>query len=188
MKSKFTLPDYITFIRIIGSVALIFLEPLSEVFYIVYSVCGFSDILDGFIARTFKCSSDFGSILDSVSDILFYAVMLYKILPILYAILPLWTWIFVACVIFVRLNAYMVAAIKYKRFASVHTYLNKLTGLAIFLIPYFLGLPIAVGYCIFATIVAAVASVEEFIIHATSSYYDPSAKSLLLWLLFKKQK
>ena len=53
---KFTLANCLTVFRLFGAVALIFLPALTIPFYIVYSLCGLSDALDGPVARLTKTS------------------------------------------------------------------------------------------------------------------------------------
>ena len=180
------LPNCITVIRIIGTVLLFFIPPLSISFYVVYSICGISDVADGFIARKMKTTSSFGAKLDSIADLLFYAVMLYRIFPILWRKLPGWIWYVVAGILILRFCSYLVAALKYKRFASLHTYLNKLTGFMIFSVPYLLDLPIIVAFCIGVCVVAAIASGEELFLHLSSKEYDPTQKTLLCRMQTKK--
>ncbi|MDS1003847.1 CDP-alcohol phosphatidyltransferase family protein [Clostridium sporogenes] len=45
------IPNLITMIRILGITVLVFIRPFSEIFFIIYLICGISDILDGMIAR-----------------------------------------------------------------------------------------------------------------------------------------
>lgn len=179
MMKILTVPNCITALRIVGAITLFFLAPLSGVFYIVYSLCGLSDVLDGFIARSTGSAGEFGAKLDSVADLLFYTAMLVKILPTLWALLPRWIWIAVGLILLVRFAAYLIAAFRYRRFASLHTYLNKLTGLILFAVPYFLGLPFGRAYCFLVCIVAALSSTEELIMHLLSTEYSTGKKSLL---------
>jgi CDP-diacylglycerol--glycerol-3-phosphate 3-phosphatidyltransferase len=72
-----------------------------------------------------------------------------------------------------------VAAIKYKRFASQHTYMNKASGLAVFTIPFAIVTVIAVPYCWGVCVVAMAASLEEFVIHLISREYNPRKKTIL---------
>lgn len=163
--------------RIVGTFCLLFLEPLNTSFYVVYTVSGVSDVLDGWIARMTKTTSDFGSKLDSVADLMFYAVMLIKILPILWQVLPLSIWIISGLMLLIRLISYGVAACKYHRFSSMHTYLNKLTGACVFAIPYLVRLSFFIGYIWVAAIIAMLGTIEELLIHCIQKEYDPTIKS-----------
>ncbi len=174
------LPNIITSFRILGTLVLFFLEPLSPAFYIIYTLAGISDVLDGCIARGFHLTSDLGARLDSIADILFYAVMLFKIFPVLWALLPIGIWIALACVLLIRLASYIVGAIKYHRFVSIHTYLNKITGLSVFAAPYFIQLPETIAVILCGTVcgIGGVASLEELIIHLRSKDYQSAPKSI----------
>ena len=65
------LPNYITALRMVGSVCLIFIRPLSPLFFGVYTLAGITDALDGYIARKTHTASAFGAKLDSAADLLF---------------------------------------------------------------------------------------------------------------------
>lgn len=172
------LPNYITGLRILGTLVLLFLESLSLPFYIVYILAGITDVLDGMIARLTNSTSTFGARLDSVADILFYAVLLIKILPALAAALPAVIWYMVTIVLLVRACSYMVAFVKYKKFASVHTYMNKLTGASIFVYPFFLALPIAFPAAVCVCVIGGLASFEELLIHAVAKDYQEGTKTI----------
>lgn len=175
---KLSCADWITLTRAVGAVVLFFLKPLSVAFFIVYSLCGISDALDGWVARRTGTASEFGSKLDSMADLLFYAAMLLRLLPVLFACMPGWFWYGVILVLALRLGAYLLAAFKYRRFASLHTYGNKLTGFAIFVLPYLMKTPLAVGSCITACAIACLASLEELLIHLLQKEYCPQAKTI----------
>lgn len=175
-----TIPNIITSFRLIGTIGLLFIRPFSAAFYVVYSLCGLSDILDGWIARVTKKTTEFGAKLDSVADLLFYTVMLLRIFPVLWEQLPATIWYIVAGILAVRILAYLVAAVKYHCFASQHTYMNKLTGAAVFSVPYFLSHTGDVVACFVVCAIAGLASVEELLIHALSKEYRPGRKTLLM--------
>ena len=42
-------------------------------FWIIYGLCGISDIADGWLARRLKCVTKKGALLDSLADICFVA-------------------------------------------------------------------------------------------------------------------
>lgn len=166
--------------RIVATVFLLFLKPLSVLFFAVLTFAGLSDILDGFIARKTNTQSDLGAKLDSIADLMFYCVMVIKILPDLIEKLPKSIWFAVAAILFIRLLSYFVAAVKFKRFSSMHTYLNKATGFAVFFVPYFLASAVAVYYCFFVCFIGGVSSTEELLIHIFSKEYNKNKKSILL--------
>ena len=66
--------NIITGIRIVLSVALLFCPALSPRFYALYIAAGFSDMIDGAVARKTGTVSEFGSRLDTFADIVFVAV------------------------------------------------------------------------------------------------------------------
>lgn len=159
------LPNCITAARMIGTLCLIPVQSLSPAFYGLYTLTGLTDVLDGWIARKMGSASQLGAKLDSLADLIFYAMMLIKIFPILRTRLPVEIWYTVAVVLLLRLSAYLVAAVKFRKFASLHTYMNKLTGAAVFCVPYVISLPFAVPFCWAACGIAVIASGEELLIH-----------------------
>lgn len=185
LKNIITPPNMITFIRILGTICLLFVSLFTPVFFIIYTISGCSDVLDGWVARMTKTSSEFGAKLDSVADLLFYAMLLVKILPLLIKMLPGWIWYCVGFVLLLRLGAYLTAALKYHRFATLHTYFNKLTGFAVFLIPYVMELEmitkysISLCYSIGLCVVGGISSLEELLIHLSEKEYDINRRTIL---------
>lgn len=59
-------------------------------------------MLDGTIARATNSTSEFGARLDSISDLIFYAVMIVKFFPILLEVLPVWMWYCIGAVLVIR--------------------------------------------------------------------------------------
>lgn len=175
---QWTIPNSITMIRILGTVCLLAAEPLSAAFYVIYTVCGISDVLDGFIARTTKKATEFGAKLDSAADLFFYAVMVLKLRSFLWKQLPKKIWLFVGVVLLLRVCSYTLAAWKYHRFSSQHTYLNKLTGAAMFVLPYVIAGAFAVTCSFVICGIAMAAALEELCIHISSKEYRPKRKSL----------
>ncbi len=178
LKRLFTTPNILTVLRIIGTVLLPFCPLCTPSFYIVYTLSGVTDALDGFLARTLKQVSMLGARLDSVADILFYLVMLIKILPVLTEQLPLWLWIAVGIDLLIRAASYLTAFFKYRCFASLHTYFNKLTGLLIFMVPYVLKWQHVVIYYAVICAAAGLSSLEELLIHLRAKEYDETKKTI----------
>ena len=176
-KHRLTAADILTLLRMAGTAFLAALKPLSGGFFLLYALTGVTDVLDGWIARKTNTECDFGARLDSAADLLFYAVMLLRVFPALWQALPGSIWYAVAFIVLVRLAAYLTAAVKYRRFASLHTYLNKFTGFAVFLIPFSLLTDYACVFCWSVSAVAMVSSLEELVLHLQSRVYNPNTKS-----------
>ena len=127
------LANIITASRILCSICLLFCSVLSIDFYIMYLVCGFTDMLDGAAARKTKTVSTHGARFDTLSDIVFAAICLTKILPFMR--LPTWLWIWIAMIATVKLGSIAYGFIHSKRLISLHTFWNKSTGFLLFLLP-----------------------------------------------------
>ena len=172
------IPNFITMLRIVGTICLFFIEPFTATFFIVYSIAGITDVLDGFVARRLNASTEFGAKLDSASDLIFYAVMILRIFPELLKIIPVGIWIAVCAIIAIRLASYITAVIKYHCFASLHTYLNKLTGFAVFVTPYFYLTSYMTVFCIVLCVIAFASSTEELCTHLTRDTYRSNLKTI----------
>lgn len=175
---QWNMADTVTSVRVAASLILLILPLRSAWFLVVYTLTGLIDALDGWLARKTGTVSEFGARLDSVADLLFYGVLLLRLFPVLWQALPAMIWYAVAAVVLVRLAAYAVAAVKYHRFASLHTWLNKLTGGAVFLLPYVLALSTGVTYSWAACALALAVSLEQLAIHFCQKDYCADRKSI----------
>ena len=125
--------NILTSFRILGSVFLLFFPAFSVEFYIIYLLCGFSDMIDGTIARKTKSASEFGTKMDTAADFVFVAVSLIKMLPTIY--IPEWIWIWGAVIAIIKIGNIIWGYVSKKQFISLHTIMNKITGLLLFLLP-----------------------------------------------------
>ena len=128
------LANMITGLRIIVSFVLLLFDALSLPFYITYLLCGFSDMIDGTIARKTNAVSEFGAKLDTVADAVFMAVCAVKLLPMIY--LPIWVWIWIAVIAIIKSANIVMGFFRRKKLVAYHTVLNKITGLLLFLLPF----------------------------------------------------
>lgn len=162
MKQYLTVCNLLTATRLVGAICLFALLPQDAWFYVIYTVCGVTDVLDGWIARRTGSCTSFGAKLDSVADLTFYAAMLIRCLPLLGEILPTVIWIAVGCILLLRLVAYLSVAIKFHRFASPHSIWNKVTGLLVFCVPYLMhNRSLFLGYSVVVCVVALLAALQE---------------------------
>ena len=124
------LPNIITALRILGSFCLLLCNPAGAAFWVIYGLCGVSDMADGYLARKLHAESKTGAVLDSVADICFVACCAIRILPILQ--IPKWLWIWAGLIVIIKLVNQVSALIVCKGFRFPHTTANKLTGLLLF--------------------------------------------------------
>jgi CDP-diacylglycerol--glycerol-3-phosphate 3-phosphatidyltransferase len=128
--------NLITISRIILAIPLFISLSSPRIFLCIYLICGFTDFLDGFIARKTHTASILGARLDSFADILmFSAATVYLITQPgldLYQYLP-----FIFTVFSIRIINLMIAGIKYHAFIFLHTYGNKIAGFLICITHYY---------------------------------------------------
>lgn len=161
------IPNCITALRIVGTAVLLLAETFSPRYYFIYIFCGITDVLDGMIARLTRTTSTFGAKLDSAADLCFYSVSMIKLLPMLWRSLPRWIWVLVGTVVLTRIICYVLAAVRARQFASLHTNLNKATGAAVFLIPFAMLMPgVLTPFCMVTVLLSAAAAANELMIHA----------------------
>ncbi len=126
--------NFITGIRIVCGILLLFCPAFSIEFYFIYTLGGISDALDGFAARHFGKETVFGSKLDTAADIIFFAVSVFKILTAVSFHLWLILWIF--GIALVKAINMISGCIIQKQFVSEHTVMNKICGIMLFAIPF----------------------------------------------------
>ena len=125
--------NIITGCRILGSAFLLVVPAFSKEFYILYILCGFSDMMDGTIARKTNSTSELGAKIDTAADLVFVAVSLIKILPAIY--IPGWLYAWGAAIAIIKIGNIIWGYVSEKQFISIHTIMNKVTGMLLFLLP-----------------------------------------------------
>jgi CDP-diacylglycerol--glycerol-3-phosphate 3-phosphatidyltransferase len=162
------LPNTITLLRIAGSLGLLLCDVTGVVFWIIYGLCGISDIADGWLARRLKCVTKKGALLDSLADICFVACCAWKFLPILE--LPQWLWLWAGVIVAIKVVNQISALVMYGRFQFPHTTANKATGFLLFIavpMTFYTVIPIAI-----VASVATFAAIQEGHYIRTSHYRD----------------
>ena len=187
MISPSHIPNIISGLRILASPALVVLIWLGwqNPFAWLLAAALISDILDGAIARHFGYVSEFGSLLDSIADLLIFivaAIGIWRFHPKLVAdhffafLLVVTLWI----------GGSLIGYLRYGRMASFHTQLSRITayGIGAFVAVLFLWgfyswlMRVAVALCV-------VSHVEEFILMALLPHWTPNARGLY-WVLRKR--
>lgn len=140
---------------------------------------GITDMIDGRIARKTNTESKVGAMLDSVADALFLAVVWIKLIPVIIKVLPgwvLWASIIIAGI---RFLTYAIGALKYHKLAALHTIMNKITGAALFGVPYYVFV-FDVGVVSFVLCeIAGISAIEELMITIKSNCFEPDVRSIL---------
>jgi len=149
----------VTGCRILGSILLLFFPVFSAEFYIMYIICGFSDMTDGTIARKTNSVSESGAKLDTVADLVFVTVSLIKILPAINV--PQWLWIWGVIIAIIKIINIIRGYISEKQFISLHTTMNKITGLLLFLLPLTLSFAEVKYSSIAVCSIATFAAIQE---------------------------
>ena len=126
------LPNVLSILRTAGSVSLLFCDVKGWPFWVVYGLCGISDMLDGYLARKLHAESKAGAMLDSVADLLFVVCCAVRLLPEVE--IPVWLWAWAGVIVFIKIVNQVSALIVRKRFCFPHTWANKLTGILLFLV------------------------------------------------------
>ena len=129
--------NYISISRIIMSIALFIPKTFSIQFYIIYIYCGLTDMIDGFIARKCKITSQFGAKLDSIADMIFVFVSILKIIPFIEISVAIYIWIII--IVLIKVFNIILGYIQYKKLTLLHTIANKITGFVLFVIPLMIG-------------------------------------------------
>lgn len=151
------IPNILSAFRFLGAICLLFCSPARVAFWVIYGLCGISDMLDGYLARTLHAESKAGAVLDSVADICFVACCAIKLIPVLQ--IPTWLWIWAGVIVLIKLVNQISALVVCNRYCFPHTLANKITGLLLFLsvpMTFWSIIPIA-----FVAGVATFAAVQE---------------------------
>lgn len=142
--------------RMVLAVFLLFVRPFSGIFCVCFIAGGLTDMADGYAARRAGTESSFGARLDSAADLVFTAVCLVKLLPVVR--LRLWLWIWIAGIAVIKVINLISGYVCQGKFVMLHTAANKGTGFLLFLLPLcirFLDLhAAAVPVCVIATFAA----------------------------------
>jgi len=146
--------NILTGCRIFGSILMLFFSAFSLEFFVTYLLCGLSDMIDGTIARKTNSTSRFGSRLDTIADFIFVVASLIKLLPAMY--IPGWVWAWGGLIAAVKIGNIIWGYISCRKFISLHTIMNKVTGLLLFL------LPLTISFVELKYIALAVCSVATF--------------------------
>lgn len=174
----FNIPNGLSFSRIILSIYLLLLSPTQAPYYIIYTVCGITDMLDGYLARKLNAMTDFGAKLDSIADLIMVFVVLYTLLPLLHLSEFFWRWIIGIIMIRIFNMAFVMA--KFKSFGVIHSYANKAIGFLLFLTPFAFAFSVVPLAAFILCSIGTIAAIEETCIHVSSKNLNLNRKSIFI--------
>jgi CDP-alcohol phosphatidyltransferase. len=146
-------------------------------FLCIVVIIGLSDIADGYIARKYHFVSKLGARLDSVSDLIFFAIILW-IVYLKYEWILTDNCVWFLIIVFLKVSTAILSRFKNGEFAFIHTIANKTTGILVFLSILILPFGIADSLFTVVFIVAALAAAEEFGIVLLNKKVDLNQKSI----------
>ena len=114
---------------------------------------------DGIIARKTNSVSEFGSRFDSIADLVFVVICMIKMLPVIDISKGLYVW--TAVIALIKIINIISGYVMQKRYVAVHTTMNKVTGILLFIIPLTLTLVPLIYIGIPICSVATFAAVQE---------------------------
>jgi CDP-diacylglycerol--glycerol-3-phosphate 3-phosphatidyltransferase len=151
--------NIITLIRVLCSIAILFCPVFSVAFYSLYIAAGVSDMIDGWVARRTNTVSEFGAKLDTVADFVFVVVCLVKLLPVMDV--PVWLYVWIGIIAVIKIINIVSGYVVQKRFVSVHSVMNKVTGVLLFVLPLTLSFIDLKYSATVVCIIATFAAVQE---------------------------
>ena len=125
------IPNIITILRFVGGACLLLCDTAGAAFWVIYGLCGVSDMADGYLARRMHAESSTGAVLDSVADICLVTCCAIRLLPVIQ--IPTWLWIWAGLIVIIKIINQISALVVNKRLCFPHTKANKLTGFLLFI-------------------------------------------------------
>lgn len=152
--------NILTGIRILCGLFILFFPPFSGWYYALYLLAGFTDAIDGTVARKTGTESAFGAKFDTVADFIFAISIAVKLLNAF--VFPLWLWLWIGVIALIKIGSHVAGYIKYHELKTVHSLLNKICGGIVFIIPLIIGCShvyqvkslIVIAACILTTVAA----------------------------------
>ena len=125
-------------VRIACSIALLFFPAFSPAFYALYVAAGVSDMTDGAVARKTGTAGAFGAKLDTAADLALVAACLIKLLPAVHV--PLWLIVWMIVIAVIKAVNVISGYVMRREIVVLHTVMNKVTGVMLFILPLTLAL------------------------------------------------
>ena len=122
-------------------------------------------MVDGAVARKTGTVSKLGSRLDTIADIVFTAACLIKLLPVLDV--PTWLYTWISVIAAIKLLNIAMGYIRQKELVTVHSAINKVSGLLLFVLPLTLAsIDLKYSAAVVCTVATIAAVYEGYLIQA----------------------
>jgi CDP-diacylglycerol--glycerol-3-phosphate 3-phosphatidyltransferase len=95
--------------------------------------------------------------------------------------------IWLLAIVSIRIVSIIIVYFKYKMFAILHTFSNKITGLLLFVIPIVIGSSLEKSIIYFVVVIASVSAIEELGINILSNKIEVNIKNIFS-LMIRSQK
>ena len=124
-----TIPNFLSLYRLLTFPVIAFLgfEEHQDLFALLLCINLLTDILDGFIARTFDMETAIGARLDSLADIGTYILAIYGLIAFKWDVLEPHLPVFLAFLGFYAATL-VFSFVKFRKFTSFHLYSSKIGG------------------------------------------------------------
>ncbi len=142
-------------------------------------MCGLSDVLDGYLARKYKWESRAGEQLDSLSDFVFYAIIIYLLVTSTDIAQQMWLMGGIVVVFIIRVVNFIITKVKFHTWGILHSWGNKVVGLFVYV---YIAITLWGGRVslmpgIILCLAAVLSAVEETIILLSGKEYDANTRS-----------
>ncbi len=152
--------------RIVGAFILLLFNDFTVPFLIIYCFCAFTDLIDGPIARKTGSTSILGAVLDTAGDG-FVSLAMLKIF-LVKKMVPLWMMGWLCISIGILVIAAFYSKKKFNRFYIPHTYVDKLFGGTVYLMPLIIQFVDPQFWMFVNSCILSVAAVETLAIQIKS--------------------
>ena len=95
-------------------------------------------MIDGTIARKMNTVTEFGARFDTAADFVFVVVCLIKLLPVIS--MPAWLCIWIVIIALIKIINIISGHIVQRKLVAVHSVMNKVTGVLLFMLPLTLSI------------------------------------------------
>lgn len=168
------IPNLLSLGRLAGALLLPFVVDHPMLFLAIYAAAGVSDLLDGYLARRWNSTSLWGARLDSAADAVFFLVVTAVFVRLFAEFLQVHHGVLLAVVIVIRIVNAVFSLVKHGQIVAVHTWSNKATGLAAYLLPAVFFITADSRLLTAVLLLACAAAAEEFAITLLHDEPDPN--------------